>query len=282
MMAEIHQAGAHPDTSSPAPRVRTGTGTPPPAGAMVTASVVNIDGTANLDTLKGINVGDTLTIYENNDNPTQDIDSKTGMLKVVEDGVVVDRINLDPTNPSFTALAKKAWPPNARIVSLKQPYRTGILSNSTGDSLRFFGDIFDNGRLFYVEYTYDRVNNRLLRAVEPADGLPRPTGFQFNDKVLIHSVVNNPGGTPIFRYVADEQGNVVSVIITMTVATREPTAAEEAAGVRETNDQHLLTLTSTATARNVVAASTLMRTKEKTAADLEAPLWITNTISKLR
>jgi prepilin-type N-terminal cleavage/methylation domain-containing protein len=243
MMTEIQQAGSHPD-SIPAPRVRTTV-----VSGLQDVSLLSVDGE---NPLRGINVGDKVTIY---DDPTKFLVSE-----------VVDVISINPDTNSFKANLFKMHPADSLVSSIKQPFRTGILPNSTAERLKFFGDIYDDGQLYYVEYTYDKDNQRLLRSIRVADGVPAVGSSEevkFIDRTLLRNVLN-PSGTPIFQYIADDQKNIVSVIITLTV------------GTGDFLDQRLLTLTSTVTARNVVAASTLTRTKDLTASRLPpTPQWIT-------
>ena len=243
MLAEIQQAGSHPDII-PASQLQTSL-----SAGLQNIYPRTIEGG---NPLRGINIGDKITIY---DDPTKMVVSET-----------VTVINIDQENKFFRANLAKSHPADAAMVSLKQPFRTGILTNSTSDKLKFFGDIFDDGQLYYVEYTYDKANQRLLRCARVADGVPAvgsTAKIDFNDKTLLRNVVT-PNGTPIFQYVADDQKNIVSVIITITV------------GTGDFLDQRPLTLTSTATARNIAAASTLLRSKDVLPSKLPpTPPWIT-------
>src|SRR6185369_12859796 len=132
MMAEIQQAGSHPDTI-PTPQLQTSL-----AAGLQNIYPRTVEGG---NPLRGINIGDKITIY---DDPTKMIASES-----------VTVINIDQKNKFFRANLTKPHPADSALVSIKQPFRTGILTNSTGDKLKFLGDIFDDGQLYYVEYTYD-------------------------------------------------------------------------------------------------------------------------------
>jgi prepilin-type N-terminal cleavage/methylation domain-containing protein len=243
MLSEVQQAGSHPDTIPP-PRVAVSVGSG--------LQDVQVKSGPDMNPLRGINVGDLVTIY---DSPVVMIPSEA-----------VEVLSIDPNTSSFRANLSKLHPSDAVVSSIKQPFRTGILPNSTAEKLRFFGDIYDDGQLYYIEYTYDRANQRLLRSARLVDGVPAigfPGEVPFVDRTLLRNVLN-PVGTPVFQYIVDDQNNIVSVIITLTI------------GTGDFLDQRLFTLTCTATARNVVAASTLLRTKDIIASGLPpTPTWVT-------
>ncbi|MEW6737698.1 MAG: prepilin-type N-terminal cleavage/methylation domain-containing protein [Acidobacteriota bacterium] len=250
MTAEIEQAGAHPDTRLPPSTLLNDLS----AGADVEIRLLAGAGAP----LRGINVGDMVSLH----SPT-DYDEDTEVQVVDEE---VEVLSIDLQRGSFRANLTRQHPKNSLVVNLCYPYRTGILPNSTATKLRFYGDIFDDGRLYYVEYTYDDPNDRLLRAVRLVDGNPptsSTTRIDFEDRTLLRNVLNNPNGVPTFQYVTDDQGNIVSVIITVTT------------GTGDFNNQRPFTLTTTVTARNIAAASTLLRVNDAAPADLpETPAWI--------
>lgn len=255
MEAEIQQAGSHPDTPTPPARISAAVA----SGANRVITVKNASGSTG-NPLRGINVGDRLTFFD------------PGTLKERETGIEV--LSIDRASNSFRANLSKSHGADTPIISLKKPFRTGILPNSTGNKLRFFGDIFDDGQLYYVEYTYDKDNQRLQRAVRLVDGVPAANPgavILFDDRTLMRNLLNDPvtgrnpspNGKPIFQYVADDQDNIVSVIITLTI------------GTGDFLNQRPLTLTTTVTARNVVGASTLTRTRDTIPALLPAtPNWV--------
>jgi prepilin-type N-terminal cleavage/methylation domain-containing protein len=107
------------------------------------------------------------------------------------------------------------------------PVASGYLNGSTPSVLKIFGDIHDDGRMVYVEYTCDLVNGRLYRNSMAYDGgvKPMPTVEQ----VLIDNIQQNPPDptngtiTPCFTYQVQTvvaQPYVVDVAVTLTILSQ--------------------------------------------------------------
>jgi len=88
--------------------------------------------------------------------------------------------------------------------------------------LKIFGDINGSGKMVYVEYTCDLVNNVLYRnqmdfdaAVKVAPGI---------EQILVENVQPNPGNAPCFTYQEETIANdvfVIGVAITLTVQSQD-------------------------------------------------------------
>lgn len=100
-------------------------------------------------------------------------------------------------------------------------------NGSTGDVLKIFGDVHDDGRMVYVEYWCDLAEGRLYRNAMPFEqvGKAVPTVEQ----ILIDNIEQNPVNpdgtvTPCFTYQTKTVNNrnyVVGVAITLTVRTQK-------------------------------------------------------------
>jgi len=90
----------------------------------------------------------------------------------------------------------------------------GVLSSSTGTSLKMYGDINADGTLVYVQYDCDTTAGTLSRSVTTiAPGVTTRNASQ----ILLTNLVANPGGAPCFQY-----GTGVSVTANGTTYTFVP------------------------------------------------------------
>jgi type II secretory pathway pseudopilin PulG len=96
-----------------------------------------------------------------------------------------------------------------------------VANGSTGDRLKIFGDIHDDGNMVYVEYWCDLNNGRLYRNSMPFTAGAKPVPGV--EQILIDNIEANPDGSPCFIY---QQKNVtgvpfvIDVAITLTVRTQ--------------------------------------------------------------
>ena len=107
------------------------------------------------------------------------------------------------------------------------PAAAGFPNGSTPSVLKIFGDIHDDGRMVYVEYTCDLGTGRLYRNSMAYDGgvKPAPTVEQ----ILIDNIEQNPPDpddgtiTPCFTYQTQTvvgQLYVVDVAVTLTILSQ--------------------------------------------------------------
>jgi len=107
------------------------------------------------------------------------------------------------------------------------PAAAGFPNGSTPSVLKIFGDIHDDGRMVYVEYTCDLGTGRLYRNSMAYDGgvKPAPTVEQ----ILIDNIEQNPPDpddgtiTPCFTYQTQSvvgQLYVVDVAVTLTILSQ--------------------------------------------------------------
>lgn len=107
------------------------------------------------------------------------------------------------------------------------PSANGYVNGSTPSVLKIFGDIHDDGRMVYVEYTCDLANGRLYRNSMAYDGGVKPTPTV--EQVLIDNIQQNPPDpttgvvTPCFTYQVQTvvgQLYVVDVAVTLTILSQ--------------------------------------------------------------
>jgi hypothetical protein len=99
---------------------------------------------------------------------------------------------------------------------------------STGSVLKLFGDINDDGKMVYIEYTCDTNSGNLYRNVMAYDATSKPA--KSSSMILLPNIQANPGGTACFTYqqksVTAPGGAVnwyvVNVAVTLTVQTQNP------------------------------------------------------------
>lgn len=257
LSTEIEQAGSNPDPKG---------GLPLTTGLLSAGtSVIAVDRT------EGLNIGNTVVVdpFNNDPNLIQEV-------KIVS----VTRTNDDPDQPGTITVnppISGAHNLGVPILARNLPYKGGILYappgpsrpawSSDGETLRIFGDLNDQGALYLSEYKYVQDapgRGRLVRASELITGkaLPgAPAAFKV-PFTLLEGVVPNPDGTPIFRYVRDDQNHIAAVMITLTV---------QALG-NDTPASHTprSTFRVTVSSRNVAGASQLSRSFDSNAAKLPA------------
>jgi hypothetical protein len=98
---------------------------------------------------------------------------------------------------------------------------TTTANGSTATVLKIFGDINDDGRLMYVEYTCDTVAGNLYRNVVSFTAASKPVAGGAH--VLLSNIRPNPGGTACFVYQQKTVGPttfVVDVAVTLTLQTQ--------------------------------------------------------------
>ncbi len=95
----------------------------------------------------------------------------------------------------------------------------GIMTTSTANQLRIFGDISGDGNLEYVHYDCDYTNGQLTRSVTvispslPANSNP--------GVVLLQNLQPNPNGTPCFTYTTTTvNGTSYYTSVGMTLTTQ--------------------------------------------------------------
>ena len=73
-----------------------------------------------------------------------------------------------------------------------------MTNGSTGNVLKLFGDINDDGSLVYVEYICDLTKGKLYRNMMAWDAGAKPAVTE--SMALLNNIIANPGGAPCFTY----------------------------------------------------------------------------------
>ena len=129
------------------------------------------------------------------------------------------------------------------------PYLNGVLTpnglaanaETPVTTLRFFGDIYGDGNLYYVEYAYDAQNEQITRSMTPFN--------QANKEPAVPLITGIKANSAQFILHTDNQNFVTSVTVSLTVEnqTRYSSKAEEIA------------LSSKVAIPSVLAASNLLK-----------------------
>ncbi|MHB8736466.1 MAG: hypothetical protein ACYC6M_14280 [Terriglobales bacterium] len=127
-----------------------------------------------------------------------------------------EQIPVAVSNGSYTATPIKAHAVGSIVVYPGYPYATGVCpANSSGVSgcsankLQFFGNIYGDNKLYFVEYVYDAANQRITRSVTALTATSKSPAYSICDNVLAAS----------FNVARDAQGNDSSITLQITVQT---------------------------------------------------------------
>ena len=146
---------------------------------------------------------------------------------------------------------------NAAPVFTQGVFAQGVLSSSTANSLKLFGDINADGSLCYVQYDYDSTAGTLSRSITTiAPGVTTRNASE----TLLTNLVANPGGTAFFQY-----GTAVNVTVNSVTYSFIPSVAVSVS-IRtskidpQTHTYDVMTKSfSNLAARNVLAGLTLVQ-----------------------
>ncbi|MEO6223962.1 MAG: prepilin-type N-terminal cleavage/methylation domain-containing protein [Vicinamibacterales bacterium] len=97
-----------------------------------------------------------------------------------------------------------------------------MTNGSSATVLKIFGDVNDDGKMVYVEYTCSAVTGRLSRNMMAWNAASKPALTMAN--ILLSNVVANPGGSPCFSYqteVVSPNTYVTAIAVTLSVQTQD-------------------------------------------------------------
>lgn len=252
---EIEQAGSNPD-----PRQDAAYQLP-----KLTSSPITLSPTTSrllVTRTEALNVGNKITLQ--NGTTTQEV-SIVSVTRTSNDPALAGEIVVTPqagTFPTGTYIRVQNLPFEEGILYAPPVGRPAWSSNAT--TLKIFGDLNENGAFYYTEYRFVQdspTRGRIVRASELVTGLTLPPASSTTFKqgyTILDNIVPNPANTPIFQYVADDMGNIVSVVITVTV---QPVTDNQRQAPR-------ITYRLTSTSRNVLSASSIQRDMASNALDL--------------
>lgn len=185
--------------------------------------------TVGINTATALYVGELLTVDTGN---SQEVVTVTG---------------LTTTPNAITASFAQTHTGNVPVQALGV-FGQGIMTTSTANQLRIFGDINADGNLEYVHYDCDYVNNQLTRSVTIIS--PTMPTTSNAGVVLVQNLQPNPNGTACFTYTTTTVNGTsyytsVGMTLTTQTAIRDP----------QTNQYTLMTKSFlNLSPRNVVAA----------------------------
>ena len=97
-----------------------------------------------------------------------------------------------------------------------------MTNGSTGNVLKLFGDINDDGSLVYVEYICDLTKGKLYRNMMAWDAGAKPAVTE--SMALLNNIIANPGGAPCFTYQAQTVLTttfITGVAVTLSVRSQQ-------------------------------------------------------------
>jgi prepilin-type N-terminal cleavage/methylation domain-containing protein len=133
-----------------------------------------------------------------------------------EEAVTVTAINVNAS--SITAVFTAPHGANA-MVRANGVFPQGVLSSSTANELRLFGDINNDGTVVYLKYACDTAAGTFTRSITKVT----PTSAAANvPETLLTNLIANPSAAPCFQYTTVTSGAytfVTSVGVTLSVRT---------------------------------------------------------------
>ena len=184
-------------------------------GVAAGSTTLTVASTADGDSTAGMFVGEQLLIGTSTEQETVTVSAAAGSTVTL----VTPLENTHPANAPVQAVG-------GFREGVVPPAAAGYANGSTPTVLKIFGDIHDDGRLVYVEYTCDMALGRLYRnsMAYNAGAKTAPTV----EEILIDNIDDNPPNangtvTPCFTY--DTQTvlgklYVIDVAITLTIQSR--------------------------------------------------------------
>ena len=158
-----------------------------------------------VDSTSGLNVGDYIDLV---------------------DGIFSETVQITGLSSStITALFLYNHGSGTTIRFFGFPYTQGVLppsgispnSDTPVTRLRFFGDIYGDGNLYYAEYVYDSNNARITRSLTP---------FTSNSKAQAEPLITHiTPGTARFILHTDQMNVITSVTVSLTVENQWETAS---------------------------------------------------------
>jgi len=134
---------------------------------------------------------------------------------IVDPGAQQETVQLTAAGTnSLSGIFKKSRASGASVAFYGIPYLTGVVppagmlpnSSVTATVLKFYGDCYDDGILYYVEYAYNSATSQITKSVTPLTQAGKST-----PQVLIRNVRTVTGAAGPFTLYSDGQGAVTLV-----------------------------------------------------------------------
>lgn len=181
---------------------------PAPVALAANGAIGNLAITVN--STEGMFIGEQLLIGTDNEQETVTVTGLNGgQISIAAPGLRYD-------HPAATTAVNAPGGFSSGVVP------TNVVNGSTGNRLKIFGDIHDDGNMVYVEYWCDIPNGRLYRNSVPLTAAAKPVPGV--EQILIDNIEANPDGTPCFTYQQKTVTGttfVTDVAITLTVRTQQ-------------------------------------------------------------
>ncbi len=159
-----------------------------------------------------------------------------------------------PNGTQVTGIFKQSHA-TGEVVFAQGVFPQGVLSSSTGTSLKMVGDVNADGTIVYLQYDCDTTAGTLMRSVTTlAPGVTTRNSAQ----TLLTNLVPNPGGAACFQY-----GTAVTVTAGSSTYTFVPSVAVALSlqtSKRDPQTGAFITMTksfSNLSSRNVLAGLTM-------------------------
>jgi hypothetical protein len=177
-----------------------------PATRTLSGAVAKGTATATLDSTDGFFVGAQVVVGT---GELQETVTLTGLTSTTMTGVFgLDHVANEP-------------------VQIRGGFASGVVppamtNGSTGNVLKIYGDINDDGLMVYVEYTCDLTAKKLYRNVMAWNAASKPPVTE--GMALLNNVIANPGGAPCFTYqtqIVLGTTYVTGVAVTLSVQSQQ-------------------------------------------------------------
>ena len=150
-----------------------------------------------------------------------------GAQVVVGTGQQSETVTITALTPTSLTADFKVIHNAAEFVTILGGFTSGVVppsmtNGSTGNVLKIYGDINDDGVMVYAEYTCDFTANNLYRNVMAFDAASKPAVTQ--EMVLLNNVIANPGNAPCFTYqteIVNGVTYVTGVAVTLSVRSQQ-------------------------------------------------------------
>jgi len=200
MVMEIAQAGSHSDVST---TINQGAG----VTGIATAQSVTVASAV------GFNVDDYIDVVDSDGN---------------RESIVITAIGENTITASFL----RDYNEGDDIRLFAQPYKEGVIAPTTliADSstnvttLQFFGDIYGDGNLYYVEYVYDSENAQITRSITRSD--------ETTKEAAVPLIANVKANSAQFTLHTDDQAVITSVTVSLTVENQWENNASQLEEIR--------------------------------------------------
>lgn len=150
-----------------------------------------------------------------------------GAQVVVGTGQQSETVTISALTPTSVTADFKVAHTIAESITILGAFPSGVVppsmtNGSTGNVLKIYGDINDDGVMVYVEYTCDFATNNLYRNVMAWNAPSKPAVTE--EMVLLNNVIANPGNSPCFTYqteIVDGVTYVTGVAVTLSVRSQQ-------------------------------------------------------------